>query len=275
MNIAFATAKNGGATTAMLAVAAVWPPQRQVVAVELDPSGGDIAIRFGLPGDPGLVSLAAAARRLLSTGVVIEHAQQLPGGLPVVVAPASMDQARAAIRTVAPSIPALADEDAGVDFLFDCGRLGAGAAADSVAQSATLTVLVARPTAEEVAHLRCQLDRLRAVGAHVALVLVGDHPYGAAEVGAFLGADVVGVLAVDTYGAGLLCGRGASPRSLRRTPLIATAGPVAHRLSLLAGRVPAPTDPASSTGRKAVGGDTPSAAGGLSRDTEVSTGASA
>ena len=63
--VAFASAKGSpGASTAALAVAALWP--RDVLLADCDPAGGDVALRMpdpdGAPLDPdrGLVSLAAA-----------------------------------------------------------------------------------------------------------------------------------------------------------------------------------------------------------------------
>jgi hypothetical protein len=70
-----------GVTTAALALGAVWPPERRVLVAELDPAGGDLANRFRLPGEPGLLVLAAAARRHDPTHRVWQCCQRLPGGL--------------------------------------------------------------------------------------------------------------------------------------------------------------------------------------------------
>jgi hypothetical protein len=235
VNIAFCSAKDGAATTAMLAVAAAWPPGRRVVAVEVDPAGGDIAVRFGLATEPGLVSLAAA-RRPSSPDALTDHVQLLPGGLPVVLAPASADQVQAALRALGERLADVTAGDEGLDVLLDCGRLGLSSPAGDLARRSGVTVFVARPTAEEVAHLRGQLSGWN--GGEVGLVLVGDEPYGPVEVSEFLGVEVYGVLARDPLGAAALAGRPIARRSLARTPLMTSAIVVAQRLATFAALAP-------------------------------------
>ena len=266
MSVAFGSAKDGGVTTAVLAVAAAWPVEREVVVLELDPAGGDLAVRFGLPTEPGLVSLAAAARRDLSPETLREHVQRLPGGLPVIVAPTSAEQAQAALRVLAERLELVLRIDSGIDVLADCGRLGPPSPADAVARRAALTVLVARPTASEVAHLRARVDVLRSAQCRVGLLLIGDRPYGPDEVSAVLGVPVIGVLADDAQGARLLGGRASGPRALRRSLLMTSAAGVAARVAALPGRptVPGPGPASSRRGKRAAGGATPTAAGGPS-----------
>jgi MinD-like ATPase involved in chromosome partitioning or flagellar assembly len=115
--VAVAAAKAApGVTTSALAMAAAWPAGRQVLLVEADPGGGDLAARFGLAAEPGLVSLAAAARRQIDSALVGDHAQKLPGGLGVLVGPPGPEQAAAALGMLAPA--ALA----GLDGLDADGR---------------------------------------------------------------------------------------------------------------------------------------------------------
>ena len=65
MRVAFGSlARSPGATTALLAAAAVWPTS-DVTVVEADADGGVLAARFGLslhPDAPTLMSLLAATR---------------------------------------------------------------------------------------------------------------------------------------------------------------------------------------------------------------------
>lgn len=253
MRLLLASAKDGAVTTSALALAAAWPADRQVVVVEADAAGGDIAVRFGLPLEPGVVSLAAAARRALSPHSVIAHSQRLPGGLPVVVAPASAEQCQAALRALGDRLEELAPDDAGFDVIIDGGRLGA--MSSSLARWASVTAVVARPSAEEVARLHAVLPSTRDIGGELGLVLVGDRPYGAAEIASALGVAVYGVLALDDIGASVLAGRCARSRALTRSPLLASARSLAAVLATLSGSNAAPDDPASSRRGNRDGGD--------------------
>ena len=94
-----------GVTTTALALAATWPEHRRCLLVEADPFGGVIAARYGLGDTPGLSSLAAVGRRGLDDDVVWQHAQQLSGGVLVLVGPASADEAHAVVRDLAELSP--------------------------------------------------------------------------------------------------------------------------------------------------------------------------
>ena len=91
--IALASVKaSPGVTTTALALAAAWPSQRRLL-LEADPGGGDLGPWLGLPPAPGLVGLAAAARHDHGSDVLWEHAQEVAGGVHVVVAPVGAEQA--------------------------------------------------------------------------------------------------------------------------------------------------------------------------------------
>ncbi len=227
--VAFAKAKSWGLSTALLAVASWWPPERRLVVAELDPAGGDLAARYGLAAEPGLLSLAAAARRDLSEATVWQHVQALPGGIPCLLGPPSADQAHAGVRAVGRRLTSsMAASD--VDVLADCGRLGPGSPAREVVEAAALAVLVARPTAEEIAHLSSRIDALRSAGCPLGVVLIGEQPYSAAEVADAVDAEILGVLADDPRGADLVSGSSAQPWGFRRSPLMRSARHVAAAL---------------------------------------------
>lgn len=234
---AFASAKaSPGVTTTVLALAAVWPPGRRVVVVELDLDGGDVAAWHDLPAQPGLLSYAAAGRRDLRPDALLAHTQPLPGlgGVEVVAGPASPEQAEAALTTLlAAGLGERLGGLAEVDVLVDCGRLRPASPLAPLLDSAAVVVLVARPTVAEVAHLPPRVTALRAK--RPALLLVGDRPYAAEEVAAVLDVPVAGVLAHDPRGAGTLAGRRESSRGLARSKLARSAAPIAKRLRQLAG----------------------------------------
>jgi len=86
---------------------------------------------------PGLVSLTAAARRDTAAGLLWDHTQPLPGGLPVVVAPPGADYTRAALATLADSrrrsVSVLRGAAAPLasTVIADCGRLDNAAWTDA------------------------------------------------------------------------------------------------------------------------------------------------
>jgi MinD-like ATPase involved in chromosome partitioning or flagellar assembly len=235
--IAFGKAKSWGTTTAVMALANVWPSERRLLVAECDPAGGDLAPRYGLALEPGLMSLAAAARRELSASTVASNTQRLPGGLAVLVAPPAAEQARAALSAIAGRLADAMRSEVDQDVLADCGRLDPGSPAQELARSAALTVVVARATLEETTHVLARVNGLRTLGAEVVVVLVedeprlgGQRPYRPEEVAGAVGAEVVGSLAHDPKGAALLAGRTTSDRALQRCALIRSARLVAAEL---------------------------------------------
>jgi hypothetical protein len=235
--VAFGKAKSWGTTTAVMALANVWPSERRLLVAECDPAGGDLAPRYGLRLEPGLMSLAAAARRDLSPATVWANTQSLPGGLAVLVAPAAAEQSRAALTPIAGRLATAMDDEADCDVFADCGRLDPSSPALEVARSAVLTVVVARASLEEAAHVLARITALRAAGCEVVVVLVEEDPrllgrraYRAEEVAEVVEAEVIGSLAYDARGAAMLGGSAASARALGRSPLIRSARAVAASL---------------------------------------------
>ena len=222
-----------GVTTTALALGAVWPPERRVLVAELDPAGGDLVNRFRLPGEPGLLTLAAAARRHDPSQRVWQCCQRLPGGLAVLTGPENAEQARNAMAT--PGLPeAFSGMDA--DVLADCGRSDPGSPALEVARHADVVVLVVRPVYAELKRLVGALPRLRQIGSRLAVVLIGKGKYPPAEVAGALGVEVLGALPFDPQGAAILGGAPTTKGALRRSPLLRYA----HGLvPVLLGRLPA------------------------------------
>ena len=219
-----------GATTAAVAFGACWPADRRVVVVEADPAGGDVAARFGLAPEPGLVSLASATRRSASPDALWAHTQELPGRLAVVVGPASAKQARAALAMLVPAVTIRWGElSAGV--VVDCGRLDPGSPCLDLLAQADLAVVVVRPGLADLHHLASRVADLRSRCASLTVVLCGAGPYGANEVSDAVGAEVVGVIPWDPSGAGLLGGTPGSARGLARTPLMRAARQIVAQLA--------------------------------------------
>ena len=222
----------GGASTGALAVASVWPNGRKVLFAELDPAGGDLAARFALTPDPGLVQLGAGFRHALSAEEVWSHTQTLPGGVPVLVGPASAQQGHALgtlWEHLGPVLAALPE----TDVIADCGRVEPGSPVLELVANAAIVVLAARPTLEGVAHLRARLAAPVA-DAPIGVVLIGERPYSAAEVEAAVGAKVIGVLPRDDRAAAMLNGEPGSPTALNRSSLVRAARDVASAIACVA-----------------------------------------
>ncbi|GAA0409506.1 hypothetical protein GCM10009530_72430 [Microbispora corallina] len=241
-----------GVTTAAVALGAVWP--RAVMVAECDTAGGDLAYRLpgegGSPLNParGLLSLGATARRGLRPEQIREHTQELVGGLEVLVGINGAEQAAGLTWLWEPLGQALKGMPA--DVLADCGRIGSNPEIVDLLAQADAVVLFARPTLEQVAHLRERVVTLgRALGERsrrppeIGIVVIAEQrEYGRslAEVrrvmqGAGLPDVVLGGLAYDVKGADLL--RGEWGGRLDRTLLIRSAREVA---ATLLSRVPRP-----------------------------------
>lgn len=202
--------------------------------VEADPAGGDLAARYRLPVAPGLISLAAAARRSTDVELVGEHAQILDGSLPVVVGPTRADQARAALAAItgADGRAGILGSYAGRDdvvAVVDCGRLDPDGPTGPVIAGADQLLLVARPRADELAHVADQIPAAGYGAARTRLLLVGPG-YPAAEVAREVGLSVAGTVPWDPRTAAAVSGQGArTPRP--RAALVRTATRLASELA--------------------------------------------
>jgi hypothetical protein len=239
-----------GVTTTALTMAAVWP--RRALLAELDPSGGDIALRLrgprGVPLSPetGLISLAVGVRRGTQPHQVFEHVQRLDGGLEVIVGLSSGEQGSGLAGMWGP-VGDLLDRVPGVDVVADLGRLYPASPAADVLTAASAVVLVTRPTIDAVAHLRARsaivlrhLDR-RPGGPPILGCVVVTTPRDDASPKqidavlrqAGLPIPVLGRIAYDEKGAGMLAGDwvGRLDRSLLVRSTREVAGRLASRLT--------------------------------------------
>jgi MinD-like ATPase involved in chromosome partitioning or flagellar assembly len=179
MLVAFASAKGSpGVTTTAVALGSVWPSG--VVVADMDPAGGDLALRLRTPGqaplDPerGLLSLAAAARRGLEPGEVSVHAQTTDGGLDVLTGVSNPEQVTG-IGPVWPAVATALRDLPDVDVLADCGRVVPGTPVLPVLTTADAVVLCVRASVESYAHLR---ERLRWLSGPLRIGDIGSIPVG-------------------------------------------------------------------------------------------------
>lgn len=219
-----------GVTTTVVALAARWPGTVPIL-IEADPAGGDLGVRFGLPSQPGLGSLAAAARRTRDPDRLAEHCQELPGGPPVVVAPVGAAQARETLGVLATRGTGLlqavaADPDSVV--LIDAGRVEPGSPAVALLRGADAVLVLTRPRVEDLSHVAGALGVVETWTRRPGLVLVGPgYPRG--EVEDELGVPVLATVPDDPQGADVLCGR-AGRRDVHRSALGHAAARLAARI---------------------------------------------
>lgn len=199
-----------------------------MLLAELDPAGGMLAAASGWPPQPGLVSLAAAARRGNDPELVWEHCHELPGGVPVLAGPASADQTRTALGMLTGLLDRLGELNA--DVLLDCGRVVAEPMSQALL-AADQMVLVARPRLADLHALATWMESTPLKVNHLSLVLVGQGPYPDAEVQEALGVPVVTHLPWDPDGAEGLVSLPASARELKVSPLVRAARTLGDELS--------------------------------------------
>ena len=183
--VALVSAKRSpGVTTAAVALASVWPV-RPALVIECDPAGGDLAADAGLPLEPGLTSLAAS-RRHGFTGrpprrpfpATPVRGQRRDG------APVAGRRRVALGRPVRPSRRG-AGRPARHRVFADCGRLDLQSPRRPSSTAADLVVVVVRPTLAGVEHAAARHRPTPEQGQARRLLLVGEQPYPAKEVGAF------------------------------------------------------------------------------------------
>ena len=253
--IAVVSAKGApGVTTLTVALSALSGPD--AVAADLDPYGGDLALRYrragGRPLDPsiGLLSLAAAIRSgARSEGTALaDHVQRASGGLAILAGVSRPEQVAGLgplWRHVAGALRS------GGTVFADCGRVGPSSAVLPVITTADAVLMVARAELEELAHLRERLRFLAGLipsmsssGSRIGVVLInGERDRAAGEraqrllASAGLSVPVVGRIADDPQGAAVL--RGVRAGRPGRTLLVRSARSLLPAVAALTQRVAA------------------------------------
>ncbi|MCL9794024.1 hypothetical protein, partial [Frankia sp. AgKG'84/4] len=208
-----------GVTTATVGLAAGWPMRpggAPVVAVEADPSGGDVAGWYELAAS-GLVTWAAQARS--GRGALSGHVRELPGGVEVVAAPVDAIAARGAVEVLAEAGAVRAAANS-VTVVADVGRLDLFSPAGPLIAAADVLVVLARPVPVELARVVGREGQLTAAGRRdCVLLLVGETPWPVDRVAESVGMPVLGVLPDDPRGAARIAGRPGGRRTAGHAPL--------------------------------------------------------
>ena len=236
-------------TTAAVALAAGWPTEVSdggVIVLEADPGGGSLAGWLDTPAQPSLATIVAnvgpdTGRDPRSTLATIDAmTQHSNAGIRFVPNAVRARAARRAIDEAAVVVlPALAAAD--LTVIADVGTLRADVEVPSVLPSAEVVVLVHRQATASAAAATVRVERLvetvetlADLPADIVLAVVGDTPFEAAEIAAFVNDSVPdavrmsGVLPDDPLSAATIAGRaGVSARRLGRLPLMRDASRLA------------------------------------------------
>lgn len=223
------------ATTTAVALAAGWPVSDDVIIVEADPTGGDLAAWFDLPVTP---SLSTVVTRVLdgSWPDIERHTRLADNGLRLIPAPARAGEAAQAVGESARSLVASLAALRSPVTIADVGRLPpASPSSHPFVGAAATTVLVhrqatqsARAAAVRLQRLADQLGDLSGSPQPVVVAVVGAQPFDLDEIERFL-ADVAGTSPIvalpdDPLAAAVFAGRtGVSERRLARLPLMRAA----------------------------------------------------
>jgi hypothetical protein len=241
-----------GVTTLACLLASTWPVPGPVVVVECDPSGGDLAARFGLSATVGWRSLAAAVRRTGPSTSLDTHLQLLPGGLPVLIGARAVDRVPADPTDVELVRDAFSSRAGGGLAIVDLGRLAVAAgSADGWLGAADWTVVVVGGDAAAAVRIKERADELvaRTTG-RIGLVVVGGNDFRSRDLAEFTGLADLGDLAFDPVSAAVASGASGSGRRLERSRLLASMRRVAEAVEARTHDAPVPGSP---TDRAAMG----------------------
>ena len=230
--VAFCSGKGSpGVSTLACVAGAVWPSNRRIVIAECDPSGNDLATRFGLSSRVGMTSLVLAHRRSEHPETVLDiHSQCLPGGLEALVGPVSQDAAGSLDRELGVVGTGMLPAD--VDMLIDCGRILSGALGQrAIVGAADHVVVVTKCDGASLAHALRTLDVVREIArGQTSFVVVGQGQYRLKEIEHALRSDCLGRIPIDEASAAVACGSPGRTRRFARSNLVAAARRLVHGL---------------------------------------------
>lgn len=253
--IAFSGASGGpGVTTTALAALLTWPLHdgRRVLLAECDPDGGSIAAGYlesRVLGDMGLHRLQVSDRRgHLEQDFwpqVIDLSE--PGSVDRLLLPGLTDPAQAAgLHQTWPRLgqffaERLQHQEPGHDVLVDLGRSGATGAANAVARSADITVVVVRRTLRATHAAKPRVEALRKMlmdhgreATRLGLVVIDDGPYSPRDIAEELKLPVFAELPFDPKAAQILTHGGDGGRGFGKSQLLRAAAVMSDKLQNLA-----------------------------------------
>ena len=227
--IAFASVKGApGVTTLACLVGAAWPPDRAVMVVECDASGGDVAARFRLASRIGWPSLVAAARRAREDVPVESHLQQIPGGLDVLVGASQLPSAEVMAEVAPCLLRGESPSGTARDALVDLGRVSRrDRGAEEWLDLADSVVLCSRGDGASLVQVRDRvLADLSPWSHRIGLAVVGHQDYTRVEIERFTTVPVLVEIPFDPRSAAPVVGRRGGTRRLSRSVFLARTAPI-------------------------------------------------
>lgn len=221
-------------TTTAVALAACRP---DVILVDADPAGGDLAAWFDLPASPSLSDVVTRVHDGGGWAEIEPFVRAADNGLRLLAGAGGTAEATRAVgeagRVVVPALASRAVD--APHAVADTGRVGLPPGVHPFVASATVAVVVHRQAPQSTGAAAVRLRRLAehldlmATGPALPIVaVIGTAPFGVGEIERFL-VDSAGELEVvalpdDPLAAAVLAGRtGVSRRRLRRLPLMRAA----------------------------------------------------
>jgi hypothetical protein len=219
-----------GVTTLALAAAAALRTTdlHEPVLVEASASGGVVADWYDLPFEPGLTSLSLAVGG--EPPDLLGHAQELPGGVPVVVAPPSGSRT-AKLLDARVGVLARFFDQAEATVVVDGGRIDPLTPLLPILDASALVGLVVRPGRSGfrlAATALVELNQRNGRPLEAGWILVGPNPWSVDDIVTRYGFPVLASIAHDPDGADGVAG----VRKLRRrSPLARSAASFADDLA--------------------------------------------
>jgi len=197
--VSFCSAKGSpGVSTLAIALGQLRSMTSQTVVLEADADGGVAAARLGLSYEPGLADLLSAFRRETpDPGEVLRFRQVITDRFGIVTGSGSADEMTAALSLSGLGVAVAAGSIPDTDVFADLGRVSARSPQLCFAARSVATLLVARPTIDEIQTLPSRVDSLIRAGAEPVLVCLGDRPYDPRDVADHLGVELFGVWVDD------------------------------------------------------------------------------
>jgi hypothetical protein len=225
-----------GVTATALALTLAW--RSAAVMAECDPAGGSVLAGLWrghtAPGSGLLPRLALAAQEdpggaastLLTDALPLEQEPTRHRVLPSAASPS-------AARALAPAWPALAAAFslAPHDVIADTGRFDGVGPLRPLLASASLVLLVCRPTLRQAAAAKPRLEELASVRPADGLLIIGDGSYGPAVMASELGVPLTGTLPSDPATASVLADGTPAGRRFSRSALMQAAAGLARDLA--------------------------------------------